>query len=345
MQINKLTLKNFRNHLDKNLTFTDNINLILGPNGVGKTNVLEAIHLVSTTKSIKAQYDKDLINYDKSFCTIVLENPKDTLELQIIKGEQSENTSRKTAKVNKTPKALSYFVGMFNSVLFTPQDIDLVTGSPSIRRKYLDMVLIQTSEGYKKTLSLYNKAVRQRNKLLEKLSESGFGFGQLDYWNEQILNLGTIIQRRRLDFFETIREIIREYNYKLNNRDSDLKVFYKMNEISKDRMEKYKDTEIAAKTTLVGPHRDDFEILFDGKNIAYFGSRGQQRTALLALKLSEKDFIEQKIGEKPLLLLDDVFSELDSKHKNTVMEVVKDHQTIITSTDKLDFDIDNLIEL
>jgi len=345
MQIQKLTLKNFRNHTNKEAVFKENINLILGPNGAGKTNILEAIHLISTTKSIKAKFDRDLINYNQNFCTISLENPTDLLELQIVKGDQNDNISKKTAKVNKTPKSLSYFAGMFNSVLFTPQDIELLTGTPSIRRKYLDMVLIQTSEGYKKTLSLYIKAVRQRNKLLEKISDSGFGFGQMDYWDEQILSLGTIIQKKRLDFFETIREIIQEYNYKLNNSDSDLKIFYKINEINKDRMEKYRETEIAAKTTLVGPHRDDFEILFNGKNIAYFGSRGQQRTVLLALKLAEMDFIEEKIGEKPILLLDDIFSELDNKHKGTVMEVIQKQQTIITSTDKPDFNIDNLIEL
>jgi len=345
MQIKNLTLRNFRNHKNLDISFEDNINLILGENGVGKTNILEAIHFISTTKSSKAQYDKDVINYESDFCTIVLTDATNNLELQILNKEQFNNASTKKAKVNKTPKSLNYFAGMFNSVLFIPEDIEIITGSPSIRRKYLDMVLIQTSDGYKKTITLYTKAIRQRNKLLETLYEGGFGFGQIDYWNQQILELGTIIQQKRMEFFEYIENKIQEYNYKLNGPKFKLKVIYKMNEISKERMAKYKDTEIAAKTTLVGPHRDDFELLFNDKNIAYFGSRGQQRTALLALKLAEIDFIENKTNEKPVLLLDDIFSELDEHHKNTVLEVIKNQQTIITSTDKPYFNIDNVIGL
>ena len=345
MQIQKLVLKNFRNYLDKSVEFGNDTNLILGPNGAGKTNILEAIHLMSTTRSARVKYDRDLINYAQDFCTISLTSESNILDLQIIKGDSETNTSVKKAMVNKTPKSLSYFVGIFNSVLFAPENIELVTGTPSVKRRYLDMVLMQTSEGYKKTLNLYSKAVRQRNKLLEKIGEGGYGFGQLDYWNEQILNLGTIIQKRRLDFFETIRELVQKYNSKLNNGNSDLKIYYKINEISKERMEKHKSNEMAAKTTLVGPHRDDFEILFNGKNVAYFGSRGQQRTALLSLKLSEIDFIEIKLGERPVLLLDDVFSELDKHHKNTVMNAIESQQTIITSTEKPDFNIDKVIKI
>lgn len=345
MQIKDLTLRNFRNHINLEISFKDKINLILGENGAGKTNILEAIHLISTTKSAKAQYDRDLVNYDSNFCTIVLNDLSNNLELQILKSDTSTNVSTKKAKVNKTPKSLNYFGGMFNSVLFIPEDVEVVTGSPSARRKYMDMVLIQTSEGYKKVLTLYTKAVRQRNKLLETMNEGGHGFGQIDYWDEQILDLGTTIQKKRIEFFEYIRTILQGYNYKLNGAKSNLEVVYKMNEMSKERMDKYKDTEIAAKTTLVGPHRDDFEILLNNKNIAYFGSRGQQRTALLALKLSEIDFIESKTDEKPVLLLDDIFSELDEHHKNTVLEVIQGQQTIITSTEKPDFEIDNVIEI
>jgi len=345
MKINKLILKNFRNHLDKTIEFSDDINLILGANGAGKTNILEAIHLISTTKSTKAKFDRDIINYEQPFCTITLINPNDTLELQIIKGDTEDNTSSKKAKINKTPKSLSYFAGMFNSVLFTPQDVEMITGTPSLRRKYLDMVLIQTSKDYKKNLNLYIKAVRQRNKLLEMIRERRYGHTQIEYWDEQILVLGTLIQKDRLSFFENIKENIHKYNDQLNNNDTELKLNYKINEINRERMESHKETEIAAKTTLIGPHRDDFEIIYNNKDIAYFGSRGQQRTALLALKLAEIDFIELKTGEKPLLLLDDVFSELDAKHKNTVLTAIDGQQTIITATEKPDLKVNHIIEL
>lgn len=345
MKIKSITLKNFRNHIDKKIIFEDSVNLLVGPNGVGKTNILEAINLISTTKSTRTRYDRDLINHSCDFCTINLEEENNNLELQVLKKDYGDNASTKKARVNKTPKSLHYFVGMFNSVLFLPEDIEIVTGSPSIRRRYLDTILIQTSEGYKKTLSLYIKAVKQRNKILEKINEGGYGFGQIEYWNEQILKLGTSIQKKRLDFFEGIREVIQTYNNKLNSDTSDLKIYYKINKIDKERLEKYKDTEIHAKSTLIGPHRDDFEILFNGKDIAYFGSRGQQRTALLALKLSEIQFIENKIGEKPVLLLDDIFSELDKNHRNTVIEVINNRQTIITATEKPDLDINTVIRI
>ena len=168
---------------------------------------------------------------------------------------------------------------------------------------------------------------------------------KIDYWDNQILNLGTSIQNERLDFFERIKNPLQSYIQKLNRDDKEITLNYKINLMNKERLDSHKDIEIAAKTTLIGPHRDDFEIVFNNKDIAYFGSRGQQRTALLALKLAEIEFIEQKTGEKPLLLLDDVFSELDSKHKDTVIEAIKDQQTIITSTEKPNLMVDSIIEI
>src|SRR4030042_3143455 len=161
MKVKTLKLTNFRNHLSKEISFSDEINLILGPNGAGKTNILEAIYLISTTKSPRAKYDKDLINYDQSFCTVGLDGENNHLELQIIKSEKFDNASSKKAKVNKTQKALGYFAGIFNSVLFTPEDILIITGSPTLRRKYMDMVLVQTSENYKSILMQYVRAVKQ----------------------------------------------------------------------------------------------------------------------------------------------------------------------------------------
>lgn len=345
MKINKLVLKNFRNHVDRTIDFTDGVNLIIGSNGAGKTNILEAIHLISTTKSIKAKHDRDLINYGSNFCTVNLASPEDVFELQVVKSDEDNNTSSKKAKINKTPKSLNYFAGKFNSVMFTPQDVEILTGSPSIRRRYIDMVLTQTNTNYKKSLNLYIKAVRQRNKVLEMIKENRYGFGQLDYWNEQVLNLGSYLQKARIDFFGLIENLVQEYNLILNGNQSTLKVLYDMSEMSTERLEKYKDAEIAAKSTLVGPHRDDFEIQYNDKNIAYFGSRGQQRTAMLAIKLAEIDFIKQKTGENPILLLDDIFSELDSKHRNTVNNVIKNQQTIITSTEKPEFTTNNQIAL
>jgi DNA replication and repair protein RecF len=341
MKIQTLSFTHFRNHGKKTFKFEEGINLIHGPNGVGKTNTLEAVYLLATAKSPRSKYDRDLINYDQEFCTIVSNihtgEDKTLLELQVIKSPRFENASSKKAKINKTPKSLNYFTGTFNAVMFTPENIGLITGTPSERRKYIDMVLVQTDTKYKKSISAYKKAVRQRNKLLEQMLEKKLGEYQIDYWNKQLLELGTYIQEKRDELFEFLKGEVDEYGSLLEGNGVQLDIKYLKNEMSEKRLEKYKDKEILARTTLVGPHRDDFEMLFDGRNLANFGSRGQQRMALLALKLSERNFIKHKKEYYPVLLLDDIFSELDDTHKKLVLEVLKDQQTIITSAEPLDF--------
>lgn len=345
MKVKGIKLTNFRNHLNKEISFKDSINLIVGPNGIGKTNILEAIHLVSTAKSARTKYDSDLINYGCNFCIVLLEEENNNLEIQIIKSSEMENASSKKVKVNKVPKKVSYFTGLFNSILFTPQDINLITNPPSERRRYLDMLLSQANIDYKKKLSDYIRAVKQRNKVLEQINE-GYGFGQIDYWDSQILSLGKYIQEKRIEFFDYIKDRLTENNKRLNSKENILEIYYQRNEMSKERLEKYKDKEIYAKSTLVGPHRDDFGIYLNKRNLANFGSRGQQRTSLLALKLSEIDFLRYKTNENPVLLLDDIFSELDEKHRKTIIDTIKEQQTIITSTEIPNFISDaNIIDL
>lgn len=344
MQINKITLKNFRNHIDKTVDFKPNMNILVGNNGVGKTNILEAIHLIATTKSIKAKYDKELINVNQDFCTVNLFTQYDTLELQVVKKEGLNNSTKKV-KINKTPKSLNAFSGYFNCVLFAPSDVEFITGSPSLRRKYLDSILIQTSNDYKKNLNLYTKAIRQRNKLLQLINERKQSTDQLIFWDETILKLGEYIQKYRNDFFTFVSNNIDQYNNQLNNNEHKVYLNYNINLISKERIEKYKQKEILSKSTLVGPHRDDFEIIFDDNNIAFFGSRGQQRTAIMALKLCEIEYIKLKKQVEPVLLLDDIFSELDDDHKNTLIKTVQNRQTIISSTEVPNFLTGHIIEM
>ena len=336
MKIKNLALINFRIHQDLKIDFDENTTMITGDNGSGKSTILESIYILSVGRLRTSKYDRDLIQYDKDFCTVRanIQTKEDDLEmeLQIIKSEKFDNASTKKAKINKVVKSIQYFTGVFNSVLFSPSDIQLITGSPSERRKYVDNILSQIDLEYKRSLNNYLQAIRQRNKLLENINKGFGGQNEIGFYTDQILNHGKAIQEKRLKMFEDIGPIVSKYGKDLNNKKTDLKLNYRKNEISEERLNEYKNREIAAMTTLLGPHRDDFEILFDGHDISNFGSRGEQRSCVLSLKIAEMEFIEKKKGDKPVLLLDDIFSELDGKHQEAVTNCIENNQTILTST-------------
>ena len=341
MKLNKLVLTNFRNHSLFNYEFNGKSLLIIGPNGKGKTNIVESINFLATTKSFKATYDREIINYDCDYARVqaLISTNQDDYELEIFlqKSERFQNSSSKKVKVNKVSKTLNYFSGILNCVIFTPGDMELLTGSPSNRRKYIDSILIQTNKDYKKNLSQYTKAVRQRNKLLEQIKEFNTGHRQLEFWDEKVLNLGINIQKARKELFEFVKPLLQKYSAELDNKNWEYKIVYDINKINTERMQKYKQKEIASKNTLVGPHRDDFNITFNSHDIASFGSRGQQRSVMLALKQAEIDFITEKNGMRPILLLDDIFSEFDENHKNAVKKIIPLQQTIITSAENIEY--------
>jgi DNA replication and repair protein RecF len=338
MQIDNIKLKNFRNHTSLDLSFEPKLTLIQGLNGAGKSNILEAIQVISTGKSQRARYDRDMIMYEHDFCTIqastTAAEQNYQLDVQIIRSQDIDNNSTKKAKVNKVVKPVTHLIGLLNTVSFAPHDIEIIIGSPSERRRFMDFILIQTNQSYKKAITQYTKALRQRNKLLEMINETGIGYEQIGYWTDQLLQSGTLIQNKRENLIHQINTVAGVNIKKLDHEDTDLKIIYDQNEINPERLEKHKQHEIAAKTTLVGPHRDDFTVLYKGHNLAEFGSRGQQRTVLLAIKLAEVEYFLKDTGESPVLLLDDIFSELDEHHRNTVMETVTKQQTIITFADK-----------
>jgi DNA replication and repair protein RecF len=337
MQINEIKLKNFRNHSNKTLEFDEKLTLIVGPNGAGKTNILEAVFVLATGKSQRARYDKDLINYDHAFCTlngrVLNQDDSYNLELQIIKSEDGTNFSSKKAKVNKVAKSISGFTGIFNAVIFITEDISIITGSPAERRRFLDLILSQSDKEYKRSLSSFIKAVRQRNKVLEMINEEGRGYDQMPFWNSQILEHGNAVHQKREAFINFSNENILKIIHELDSTKSNAIIGYKQNKVTEGRLESYRDKEIAAKSTLLGPHRDDFEVIFNGHDVSEFGSRGQQRTILAALKLLEIGYIEKTKGERPVLLLDDIFSELDDKHRHAILNLIHKQQTIITSAE------------
>jgi DNA replication and repair protein RecF len=323
--IKAIKLTDFRNFKAKTLKFSDGITTIVGPNATGKTNILESLFLLSTAKSFKARTEGEMIRYEQNLARVTGESGSLSLEVIITTGENG--WPKKRMMVNGIPKRTVDFAGNFKTVLFGPWDMDLVTESPSIRRKFLDNVLSQVDREYRRSILSYEKGLRQRNRLLFRIREEGVPRSQLLFWNQLLIKNGDYISQKREEFIQYV-----------NSNHSPVKNHYLLeydkSVISEGRLEQYKDEEIAAATTLVGPHRDDF-IFFEGKrNLAAYGSRGEQRMGVLWLKMAELNFIETKTEVRPTLLLDDIFSELDHEHRDIVMGLSKKQQTIITTADE-----------
>ena len=336
MIIKNLKLTNYRNHKSLKLGFDPQINLLVGDNGIGKTNILESIHLLSSTRSFRAKYDSDLIAHNRKFTLIEAEistdNEMDQIQMQILHTERSDKTSVKKVKINNVAKSLSNFTHYLKSVMFSPEDIDVITGSPSLRRKYLDLVLYQIDSKYKKYSTDYLKAVRRRNKILELIKETNSGQDQLPYWNNKILELGEYIQQKRTDILNEFNNFFKSSDNPYSKYSHQLKVLYQPNVIDTKRLHEYKSREVAAKTTLIGPHRDDFIFYLQQKDMSQFASRGEQRTAMFLMKLAEFQYIYSKLDVKPILLLDDIFSELDPEHREAILSFINNQQTIITTS-------------
>ncbi len=340
MIIKSLKLTNYRNHKKLTLEPEANTNLILGDNGKGKTNILEAIHLLSTTKSFRARYDRDLISHDEKFAIIeaklTLDSASETLLMQISKTPRADHTSTKKVKINNVARPLHNFTHYLKSVFFSPEDIDIITGSPSLRRRYADLVLFQVDDKYKKYHRSYLQAVRRRNKILEALHEQQNALDQLPYWNDKILEYGEYVQIKRSDLVNQLNLYFKSADNPHQKYSRDLQIAYKQNTLDTKRLLEYKDKEIIAKSTLIGPHRDDLVILQKNRDMAQFSSRGEQRTAMFLMKIAEYSYIQTQTEVKPVLLLDDIFSELDLEHRQAILSFINDKQTIITTASSLE---------
>jgi DNA replication and repair protein RecF len=332
MFLHQLSLQNFRSFKQKKLNFSDNTTLIVGPNASGKTNILEAIYLLATGKSFRATKETEMINYGKELA-IVKGASTEKLEIILTTGEvQGKRTARKLYKVNEVGKRWRDFVGHLKCVLFRPENIEIILGSPSIRRDYLDSVLEQVDSEYRRCSLSYKKGLRQRNKLLDRIRDGEAQRSQLEFWNRLLIKNGELISQKR-------EELIEFFNGELSHGSMNLVIDYDRSVISQPRLEKYAQAEIAIGATLIGPHRDDVKVksqkskVKNGRDLALFGSRGEQRMAILALKLAELEFIDQKTEERPVLLLDDIFSELDKKHRSQILKIIPKQQTVLTTTD------------
>ncbi len=331
--IQKIRLKDFRNFKDSVFEFSPNTTVIIGPNASGKTNLLESLYLLSTGKSFKASLEEEMINYNEELVRVKgLFVNKTILEVVLTKGQISigndkyEKTPRKKMLLNGISKRLVDFAGIFKVVLFAPQDLDLVIQSPSIRRKFLDNVISQVDREYRRALLSYEKGVRQRNRILQKIRDEGSSRSQLLFWDKLLIKNGDYISEKR-------QNLISYINTTDPLKDQVFTLIYDKSAISEERLSQYSQEEVAAGTTLVGPHRDDFVFRERERILSKYGSRGEQRMAVLWLKLAELAYIEKEVEVRPTLLLDDIFSELDDKHRDVVLDVAKKQQTIITTAD------------
>lgn len=333
--LKKLELVNFRSYKSFNIDFDAQLIAIIGPNAVGKTNLIESIYVSSTTKSFRA-HDRDLINFGNDFYKIKTTYDDNVTELRHI---QNDNTHQKQAFVNNVRKPLTQLIGKFPITLFEPNNLVMFYAGPAQRRQYLDSVLSQTSTEYLQALLQYRKIIKQRNSLLRISKRFGNKKDiqdQLFIYDLQLVDPISQIIKTRLEFIEFIRQPLKDYYHSIAGKNLNFYLHYMQTIASSDVMLALKDnapSDIMAGFSTIGPHRDDIEVLLGGKPITQVVSRGEMRTFILSLKLAEIQYIVSQISLHPTLLLDDVFSELDQNRRDHLLSVIKDQQVFITTTE------------
>lgn len=339
MRITSLSLQNFRKFSSKIVEFDDQLTVLLGQNASGKTSVIEAIHLLGTGESFRAGRVDEMIQFDQELgrvkATVLLANETEpeNLEILLTHGQvQGKKTAKRLYSLNDVRKRKADVVGKLVSVVFRPEDMRLVEGSPGRRRQFIDTALSMLTRKYAWSLATYEQALKQRNRLLLQVREGESPRTALHYWDLQLLKHGEIVQNMRTEFLNSFHYVDFPVNFQIE---------YLLSEISEARMAEYQDRSIASGHTLIGPHKDDFRITLtdpltsmDNRDVALYGSRGQQRLAVLWLKICELAFSETKVADKPVLLLDDIMSELDEQSREKVVGLMEKYQTIISTTDE-----------
>ncbi len=346
MIIKSLELMNFRNYDLLDLKFSEGTNILYGDNAQGKTNVLEAIYLSATTKSHKGSKDKDIVNFHAEEAHIRTYLEKEGIEYKVDM-HLRKNKSKGIAVDGQKLKKAADLLGLLKVVFFSPEDLGIIKNGPAERRRFVDMELCQLDNFYLYNLNHYNKIVNQRNKLLKDIYFNPQLKDTLNIWDSQLVSFGSkIIERRRI-FIEQLNEIIYGIHKNLSGGKEELVIKYEPDvEIEKfeHSMKASQEKDIKLKQTCVGPHRDDFSFMVGDIDIRKFGSQGQQRTAALSLKLSEIELVKKVAKDTPVLLLDDVLSELDSSRQQFLLNTIGDIQTIITCTG-LDEFVNNRFEI
>lgn len=336
MYIKRIKLINFRNYSSQDILLEPEINIFFGDNAQGKTNILEAIFLCSMGKSFRTKKDKEMIQLTKDFSSIEIEYAKSDREGKI----KIDLTEKKEVYLNGVKlKKLSELLGNINTVIFTPDDIEILKSGPASRRRFLNMMISQLRPSYVHYLNKYSKALEQRNMYLRQIKYEGKPEELLDIWDEKLVEYGILVYQYREEFIQKIAKRIKDIHRNITNCGEDIKIKYISDVNNKENfieeLKKNRKLDIQKGFSSKGIHRDDFVIYINDRQVNIYGSQGQHRTAILSLKLSELEVIYDEIGEYPILLLDDFMSELDETRRRNFLDNIKETQVILTCTDKI----------
>lgn len=350
MIVNRLIIKNYRNFKEAQAELNNSLNIFIGDNGQGKTNLMESIYIASIGRTFRLNSENELINFSENESSLEIHITKNNYNIKIevlLERNKKKQVFINGVKLDKT----SEMIGILNNIIFTPDDLNIIKGSPVERRKFINIDISQIKPKYKYLLNKYKKITTERNILLKNYYENYKNKDIISIWNDYLVNTGTDISLYRNDYINKLKSYAADiYSNICGNREK-LDIFYYSNigavtdrdEIKKtfyEKINKNFKNEVLRGLSLYGPHKDDLIIKINGKECKYFGSQGQQRSAILALKLAEIEIIKEEAGEYPILLLDDVLSELDNKRRACLIEHIEGIQTIITCTD--DHELNNL---
>lgn len=352
MRLEYLKLFNFRNYQNAEVKTGKRVVVLVGDNAQGKTNFLEATYLLVITKSFRLTREADLIGEDENFARVEArfrgQGKTSKIEVLIKKGADSQYI-QKVIKLQGQVVTARRFLGTFSGVLFSPEDINLIKSVPGVRRRVLDIIACQVSSEYCTKLVEYNKIVKNRNQVLVRIKRGIGSKEELIFWNNELVDRGSFIIKFRQNLTSRLNKLIGAHYREIGEgreKEKILSLHYLPSFSSpasleeerirlrfKSELLKKERTEIERQQSTIGPHRDDFHFILGGRNIVYQGSRGEFRSTILALKFAELDFLEEELGERPLLLLDDAFSELDHRRKKRLAAMILGQQTFITTTD------------
>lgn len=340
MGISKLSLSDFRNYGNKTFEFSDGVTVVAGENAKGKTNILEAIYLLGVGESFRAKRTEEMVRFEQEIGRVSGEVPlskKDSITLEVVVNSgvvMGKVVNKRKYLVDGVVRRRKDILGYLPLVLFRPEDVELISGSPDVRRKFLDRLMIQVDKEYEHSLSTYEQALRRRNRVLDAVRDGTASRYSLTFWDGLLIKHGQVIQEKRRELIDYINNL-----FEKSELFKKLKIVYDISVISESRLAQYAEAEVSVGYTLVGPHKDDLIIKEETRDLLTYGSRGEQRMAVLALKMGEIYYLEEKGKKKATLLLDDIFSELDDTHKQEVLRVMSGRQVIVTTADEEDLEM------